>query len=175
MMSIVLCALAYCMRLGETHCPLYSNLHVLVMSVSPPYSDASLLCTCPTMELLFGLVVPRVSSRWDYVGLQLGVSSELLQVIEREQFMKMGDCCTAMLEHWLRGAPGTGSEQRSWESVLRAVEVGHGTEAKGEIREGLREAAVQPDYQPSDLDDKVKEYVYICMRKAIPWCSSTLL
>ena len=116
------------------------------------------------MELLSKLVVPRVSSRWDYVGLQLGMSSELLKVIEREQLLKMGDCCTALFEHWLQGAPGTGSKQRSWESVLRAVETGHGTEAEGEIREGLREAAAQPDHQPADPDGKVKECMYTCVR-----------
>ena len=116
------------------------------------------------MDLLSRLVVPRVSSRWNHIGLQLGVSSELLKVIECEQLLKMGDCCTALFEHWLRGAPGTGSKQRSWESVLSAVDTGHGTEAEGEIREELREAAAQPDHQPADPDGKVKECMYTCVR-----------
>ena len=106
------------------------------------------------MDLLSRLVVPRVSSRWDYVGLQLGVSPESLEEIDGEHQRKE-DCCTALFADWLRGAPDTGSKQRSWESVLSAVETGHGTEAQGEIRVRLREAAAQPDHQPADQDGKV--------------------
>ena len=115
------------------------------------------------MDLLSKLVVPRVSSRWSYIGLQLGVSPERLEVIEGEQRRKE-DCCTALFTDWLRGTPGTGSKQRSWEAVLSAVETGHGTEAEGEIREGLREAAAQPDHQPADPDGKVKVCMYTCVR-----------
>ena len=129
----------------------------------PLNTEAFLLRTCPTMELISRLVVPRVSSRWNYVGLQLGVSPERLEVIEGEHKRKE-DCCTALFTDWLRGAPGTGSKQRSWESVLGAVETGHGTEAQGEIRVGLREAAAQPDHQPADPDSKVKgTCMYACL------------
>ena len=114
------------------------------------------------MELLSRLVVPRVSSRWNYIGLQLGMSPERLEVIEGEHRRKE-DCCTALFTDWLRGPPGTGSKQRSWESVLSAVETGHGTEAQTEIREGLKEAAAQSDHQPADVDDKVKECMYTCV------------
>ena len=115
------------------------------------------------MDLLSKLVVPRVSSRWNYIGLQLGMSPERLEVIEGEHRRKE-DCCTALFTDWLRGAPGTGSKQRSWEAVLRAVKMGHGTEAEEEIRESLSEATAQPDHQHADPDGKVKECVYTCVR-----------
>ena len=89
------------------------------------------------------------------MGLQLGMSPEHLDVIEGEHKRK-DDCCTAMFKEWLRGAPGTGNKKRSWESVLCAVETGHGTTAEEEIRKGLREIAAQPDSQAAALSDKVK-------------------
>ena len=96
------------------------------------------------------------------MGLQLGVSPERIDVIEGEHKRKE-DCCTALFTDWLRGAPDTGSKQRSWESVLDAVKTGHGTEAQGEIRVGLREAASQTGHQPADTDGKVKGVlVYTC-------------
>ena len=130
-----------------------------------PLQDVALsfLHKHPTMELLSRLVIPRVSSHWYHVGLQLGVSPERLEVIEGEHRRKE-DCCTALFTDWLRGATSTGSKQRSWESVLRAVETGHGTMAEGEIREGLKEAADQSDHQLADPDDKVKECISTYVR-----------
>ena len=133
----------------------------MISVYSSSYKDVAFPNKIPTTELLSRLVVPRVSSRWKYVGLQLGVSSECLEVIECEHHMKMCDCCMAMFEQWLRGTPGTGSKQRSWESVLSAVKTGHGTETEGEIREGLREVTAQPDHQPTDPDGKVRECLCI--------------
>ena len=121
----------------------------------PPCPGAAYLQDPPSLDVLCRLVVPRVSSRWDYVGLQLGMSPECLEVIEGEHKRKDG-CCTAMFKEWLRGAPGTGSKKRSWELVLCAVETGHGTTAEEEIRKGLREVEAQPDYQAAILSDKVK-------------------
>ena len=131
----------------------------MVFSVCPILSfcpDAALLQYRPTLELVSRLVVPRVSSQWDHVGLQLGMTPERLKVIEREQFVKLEDCCTAMFREWLQGAPGTGIKKRSWEVVLCAVESGHGTTAEEEIRKGLKEVAAQPDYTAADLGDRVK-------------------
>ena len=143
----------------------------MVFSVRPflSYPDASFLQYRPTLELVSRLVVHRVSSRWDHVGLQLGMTPERLKVIEREQFMKMEDCCIAMFREWLQGAPGTGIKKRSWEVVLCAVESGHGTTAEEEIRKGLKEVVTQLDYRAADFGDKVKTvhldvsiYIYSC-------------
>ena len=140
-----------------------SVFHVTSHLPPPPLPDTSCLHKRATMDLLSRLVVPRVSSRWNYIGLQLGVSPEHVEVIAGEHRRKE-DCCTALFTDWLQGAPGTGSKQRSWESVLSAVETGHGTEAEGAIREGLRETAAQPDHQPADPDGKVKVCMYTCVR-----------
>ena len=85
------------------------------------------------------------------------MSPECLEVIESERKRK-DNCCTAMFKEslWLRGAPGSGNKKHSWESVLCAVETGHGTTAEEEIRKGLREVAAQPDYQAAALGDKVR-------------------
>ena len=131
--------------------------------VLSPHLGAAYLQDPPSLEVLCRLVVPRVSSRWDYVGLQLGMSPERLDVIEGEHKRKDG-CCTAMFKEWLRGAPSTGNKNRSWELVLCAVETGHGTTAEEEIRRGLREVAAQPDYQAAALSDKVRAvFLDVCM------------
>ena len=132
-----------------------------------PCPDAAYLQDPPSLEVLCRLVVPRVSSRWDYVGLQLGVSPERLDVIEGEHKRK-DDCCTAMFKEWLQGAPGTRNKKRSWESVLCAVETGHGTTAEKEIRKGLREVVAQPDYQAAALSDKVRAvFLDVCICSCI--------
>ena len=101
------------------------------------------------------------------MGLQLGMSPGRLDVIEGEHKRK-DDCCTSMFKEWLRGAPGTGNKKRSWESVLCAVETGHGTTAEEEIRKGLREVAAQPDYQAAALSDKVRAvFLDVCICSCI--------
>ena len=128
-----------------------------------PCPGAAYLQDPPSLEVLCRLVVPRVSSRWDYVGLQLGMSPERLEVIEGEHKRK-DNCCTAMLKEWLRGALGSGNKKRSWESVLCAVETGHGTAAEEEIRKELKEVAAQPDYQAAVLSDKVRAvFLDVCI------------
>lgn len=112
--------------------------------------------------------MPLVSSRWDQVGLQLGMSPECLKVIKREQFMELEDCCNAMFCKWMQKALGTGCKKRSWESVLFAVEYGHGTAAEEEIRKELSKIAAEDDYQAADCDDKVKTVCLMCVVRLYP-------
>lgn len=110
------------------------------------------------MELIHRLVVPRVAARWRFVGLQLELSPARLDIVHGNHVMNMEECCTAMFEEWLRGGPGTGNKQRVWESVLRAVDIGHGTTEGDHIRDQLREPAAS---LAPVLDSKVWKIVCV--------------
>ena len=76
--------------------------------------------------------MPRVAPKWYDLGLVLDVKPFVLDGIAHEQ--ERADQPREMFTKWLQGPPGTGSQARTWQSVLDAVETICGTEAVEDIR-----------------------------------------
>ena len=106
----------------------------------PPLLPAGAVVTSlsdkPTLKDIVCIAVPRVAPKWYDIGLALDVQSFVLDTIAQEQ--KCPDQPRSMLVKWLQGSPGTGSQARTWQSVLNAVGTICGTEAVEDI-----ETAVQ--------------------------------
>ena len=86
--------------------------------------------------------MPRVAPKWYDLGLALDVKPFVLDTIFQEQ--KCPDQPRTMLVKWLEGSPGTGSQPRTWQSVLDAVGMICGSAAMEDIR-----AAVQTPRIPT--------------------------
>ena len=99
--------------------------------VAIPSTD-SLLHSKPTMLELLDHVVLRVAARWYHFGLALGVKDYLLEDIKA--------CCTDMLKRWLRGERATGGKERSWSTLLGAVQRCLGREVASSIAGALQSA-----------------------------------
>ena len=71
--------------------------------------------------LLQKSVVPRVSTNWKALGLNLGIQDSCLSAIEKSKPHQPDACCTEMFSMWLGLAPHTGGLPLTWSSVLSAV------------------------------------------------------
>ena len=90
----------------------------------------------PTLRDVVCFAVPRVAPKWYDLGLALDVQPFVLDTISQQQ--KCPDQPRVMFVKWLEGSPGTGSQPRTWESVLTAVEMICGTAAMENIRTAVQ-------------------------------------
>ena len=80
--------------------------------------------------------VPRVSPKWDEVGLQLDIEPYVLETVKADH-SDVETCCKAMFQKWLHNGEGTGTQSRTWESVLEAVRKAVGSEVYANIEQGI--------------------------------------
>ena len=65
-------------------------------------------------------------SEWEQAALHLGVQSYVLETEKWDNPGKPEEACRGVLHRWLLCAPGTGETERTWHSVLEALETsGH--------------------------------------------------
>ena len=110
--------------------------------MSPAGVVVTSLSDQPTLRDVVCFAVPRVAPKWYDLGLALDVRPFVLDTIFQEQ--KCPDQPRTMLVRWLEGSPGTGSQPRTWQSVLDAVGMICGSAAMEDIR-----AAVQTPRIPT--------------------------
>ena len=114
----------------------------LCLRMSPAGVVVTSLSDQPTLRDVVCFAVPRVAPKWYDLGLALDVRSFVLDTIFQEQ--KCPDQPRTMLVKWLEGSPGTGSQPRTWQSVLDGVAMICGSAAMEDIR-----AAVQTPRIPT--------------------------
>ena len=85
----------------------------------------------PTLRDVVCFVVPHIAPKWYDVGLALDVQSLVLDGIEHDQ--RSTTQPRSMFVKWLQKSPGTGSQARTWKSVLEAIEIICGQGAVAEI------------------------------------------
>ena len=65
-------------------------------------------------------------SGWEQAALCLGVQSYVLDAVKWDNPNNAEEACRGVLRRWLLRAPGTGETERSWHSVVEALETsGH--------------------------------------------------
>ena len=92
-------------------------------------------CTLQLKDLL-RYAVPRVSSKWEEVGLQLDIEPYVLETVKADH-SDVEARCKAMFQKWLHSGEGTGKQPRTWESVLEAVRRAVGSEVYMNIEEHI--------------------------------------
>ena len=60
------------------------------------------------------------------MALHLGVESYVIDAVRRDSPDQYVEACRGVLNRWLKAEPGTGNKERTWHSVLEALETsGH--------------------------------------------------
>ena len=90
----------------------------------------------PTLRDVVCFAVPRVAPKWYDLGLALDVQPFVLDTIFQEQ--KCPDQPRTMFVKWLEESLGTGSQPRTWQSVLDAVGMICGLAAMEDIRSAVQ-------------------------------------
>ena len=107
---------------------------------SPAGGVVTSLSDQPTLRDVVCFAVPRVAPKWYDLGLALDVKPFILDTIFQEQ--KCPDQPRTMLVKWLEESPGTGSQPRTWQSVLDAVEMICGLAAMEDIRTAVQTSRI---------------------------------
>ena len=100
---------------------LVHNADVVVVSLSDQ----------PTLRDIVCFVVPHIAPKWYDVGAALDVQPLVLDGIEHDQ--KSTAQPRTMFVKWLQKSPETGSQARTWKSVLEAIKNICGQGAVAEI------------------------------------------
>ena len=86
-------------------------------------------------------VVLLAASKWFDIGLQLDITTEVLDAIKTPNGSNK-EHCLEMFKCWLAKEQGCGSLPRTWSSVVHAVENSCVSEVSREICECLQQMAV---------------------------------
>ena len=81
------------------------NKHLVTVTTKPKLSD------------LYEHITPRYALKWKVIGALLGLPSERLDIIERDNFYQTEPGCNAMLQWWLRVDPTA-----SWGKLFTVIE-----------------------------------------------------
>ena len=103
--------------------------------------------------------VPRVAPKWYDLGLALDVKSFVLDGVAHEQ--ERADRPREMFAKWLQRSPGTGSQVRTWQSVLDAIGVICGTAAVEDIRMAVQTPRIPTAGQSGSSDMHDCEYMHL--------------
>ena len=106
--------------------------------LSPAGAVVTSLSDQPTLKDVVCIAVPRVAPKWYDLGLALDIQPFVLDGIAHQQ--EKADRPREMFAKWLEGSPGTGSQSRTWQSVLDAVGMICGSAAM----EGIHTAVQTP-------------------------------
>ena len=101
------------------------------------------LSSKPTLAELDELIVRAITDGWEQVVLHLGVESFVIDTVKRDNPGPSEEVCREVLNRWLSAEPGTGEAERTWGSVLEALETsGHRQLAEQLRREQIGESPV---------------------------------
>ena len=73
-------------------------------------------------------------SGWEQTALGLGVQSYVLEAAKWDNHENPEEACRGVLRRWLLHAPGTGETERTWHSVLEALETSGHSQLAGQLK-----------------------------------------
>ena len=114
----------------------------------------------PSLLDILRLVVPTIAAKWQEVGQALGVERAILDTIRCSE-QRVNGCALELLALWSQSAAGTGSQPRTWHSLLLAVEKVIGRREKERI-----EAEMQTLSPLSAFDENCQKIVSVCICQA---------
>ena len=91
-----------------------------------PFSEGHIQFTTdstPTLQAIRKFIVHEVAEHWILIAVYLGFESSAIMMTKTD---RSEHACTAVFEQWLSWEPETGEKERTWQTVLSAVEyTGH--------------------------------------------------
>ena len=111
----------------HTHTYIHIHAHTHYITLCHPTSPSGGhtvldIDSVPTLRELDELVIGRVAHMEDSLPLHLGVESYVTAAATKNHPNNSEGALREVLDRWLKGACGTGGEDRTWRSVLRALE-----------------------------------------------------
>ena len=104
---------------------LSTSIHVVFThATSIPSSGARALLdvsSTPDMRDVDELLVTAVAPNWQRVAVRLHVRGHVSQVVFDSHPDDREGACQDMFDHWLRGERHTGEEERTWSTLLTAI------------------------------------------------------
>ena len=76
----------------------------------------------PTLDDVDELIVTQVAAKWQNLAIKLGVKDFLIDVISKNNRHDCEEACQDMLKRWLREERHTGGEERTWSTLLTALD-----------------------------------------------------
>ena len=140
---------------------------------SPARAVVASLSDEPTLKDVVCFAVPRVAPKWYDLGLALDVKPFVLDTIFQEQ--KCPDQPRTMLVKWLEGCPGTGSQSRTWQTVLDAVGMICGTTAMEDIRTAVQTPRIPTAGVSSPFLPVIEANVFFCMCVERVWINFSVI
>ena len=112
----------------------------------------------PCLLDILRLVVPTTATKWKDVGQVLGVERAALDTVSYSEHREDG-CALELLALWSQSAAGTGSQPRTWHSLLAAVEKVIGRREREKIEAKLNTLSPSPAF-----DENCQEVVSVYMQ-----------
>ena len=111
----------------------------------------------PSLFDLLRLVVPTIAAKWEEVGQALGVEHAIFDTIRRSE-QRVEGCALELLALWSQSAAGTGSQPRTWHSLLVAVERGVGPKERERLQAKMQTLSPSPAF-----DENCQKIVSVCI------------
>ena len=109
----------------------------------------------PSLLGILRLVVPTIAAKWKELGQALGVKHAILDTVRYSEHSADGRALE-LLALWSQSAVGTGSQPRTWHSLLAAVETVIGRREREKI-----EAKLNTLSPSSAFDENCQEVVSV--------------
>ena len=123
-----------------TNCTIFPTFILPTCPPSGAHTQLN-LSSKPTLAELDGLIVRAITDGWEQVVHHLGVESFVIDTVKRDNPGPSEEVCREVLNRWLSAEPGTGEAERTWGSVLEALETsGHRQLAEQLRREQIGES-----------------------------------
>ena len=74
--------------------------------------------TTPLLKDLYIYITPQYATQWQVIGILLGLSSAVLDIIEHDNRDKAIPCCNTMLRKWLQV-----DSTASWRKLFNVIEL----------------------------------------------------
>ena len=109
----------------------------------------------PSLLGILRLVVPTIAVKWEELGQALGAKSAVLDSVTYSEHRAEGRALE-LLRLWLQSTAGTGSQPRTWYSLLAAVETVIGRRKREIIEAKLNTTSPSPVF-----DENCQEVVSV--------------
>ena len=94
----------------------------------------------PTAKDMDELIVCQIASKWQNVAVMLGVETFIIEIVSVNNPKDCEGACRDMFKCWLRGDRHTGERDRTWSTLLMALESAGYKQLVGYLREHFQDS-----------------------------------
>ena len=138
-----------------------ATAEIYCLRSSPADAVGTSLSDQPTLKDVVCIAVPRVAPKWYDLGLALDMQPYVLDGVAHQQ--EKADRPREMFAKWIEGSPGTGSQPRTWQTVLDAVGMICGSAAAENIRTAVQKPRIPTAGKSSTSFPVMQANLFFCI------------